>query len=206
MEVMDAVAPTLTPDEQWRRWVERWTWHVDQLPGLLEVMRGEVVPLASTRYDAVRVDVSRDGAPVPFRVDVVDSIDDLWAALVLYAENVRDLTGGTMPTVAQWRTRGEVAGIRPGADVRRDAFAVVAWLVDRVDLIAPLEQLGDSEDHLFGMIRSLRARYVTAPVPRPKRRMCTTCGDGEVVVRFVDDGTPKGARIARCDVCGEEFG
>lgn len=205
-------APVLTPDEQWRRWIERYTWHLDQVPGLLEAMRAEVVPLGATRYDAVRVDVSRDGSPVPFRVEVMDSVDELWAALVLYAENVDELLAATaplmlapLPLVGRWRVRSDVGGLRPSTDARREAFAIVAWLIDRIDWIAPLEQLGDSEDHLFRLIRSLRARYVSRPIRRARPRPCQLCGEGEVVVRFADDGSPKGARVAHCDVCGEEF-
>lgn len=207
-EVLLAEAPVLTPDEQWRRWIERYTWHLDQVPGLLEVMRAEIVPLAAFNYDAVRVDVSRDGAPAPFRVDLMDAADDLWAALVQYAENVQELVPAPLaplPNVGRWRLRGEVAGIRASADVRADAFAIVAWLVDRVHWVAPLEQLGDSEDHLFRLVRQLRARHVTKPVRRQRPRPCSLCGEGEVVVRFADDGSARGARVAKCDTCGEVY-
>ncbi len=205
--VLENDAPVLSPEEQWRRWVERWTWHLDQVPALLETLRDEAVPLAAFNYDAVRVQTSRDGAPVPFRVDVMDSVDELWAALVLYAENVRDLVPAIapLPAVGRWRVRSDVAGVRASSDVRRDAFAIVAWLIDHVDAIAPLEQLGDTEDHLFRLVRSLRARYVIKPVRRQRPRPCSLCGEGEVVVRFVEDGSAKGARTARCDVCGEVY-
>lgn len=206
-DVLMTDAPALTPDEQWRRWIERYTWHLDQVPGLLEVMRGEVPRISSdsARYGAERISSSRDGAPVPFRVDVMDSIDELWAALVLYAENVAELLGTTAPLVDRWRVRSDVGGLKPSTDARRESFTIVAWLVDRIDAIAPLEQLGDSEDHLFRLIRSLRARYVSRPVRHARPRPCSLCGEGEVVVRFADDGSPKGVRVARCDVCGEEF-
>lgn len=204
---------TLTPDEQWRRWIERYSWHLDLIPGLLEHIRAEIIPLAATRYDAVRVDVSRDGAPVPFRVDSLDTSDELWAALIQYAENVDQLLRqhapvilAPLPHASRWRTRGEAQGIRAGADVRHDAFAITAWLIDRVAYIAPLTELGDSEDYLFTMIRRLRARYLTSPAPRAPRRACELCLVGQVTVTFTEAPiSTKGERVAKCNLCGQVY-
>lgn len=204
-----AEAPVLSLEAQWALWVENYTWHLDQVPGLLEVIQASAIPLAAARYDAVRVDVSRDGAPVPFRVDSIDDADDLWSALVQYAENVADLferlgphTLAPMPLVARWRIGTETSGIRPGANVRADAFAVVAWLVELVDWVGQLPELGDSEAFLFDRIRALRPRYgLWAPAPRKRPApVCHTCGEAEMVVVF----SIAGRRLQRCPNCGEE--
>ncbi len=208
--------PILTPEEQWRRWVERYEWHLGLVPGLLEVMRDDVPRISSDsrRYGAERVGSSRDGAPLPFNADTLDSADELWAALVQYAENVDDLLAteaplvlAPLPTVSRWRARGEAQGIRSTGDVRRDAFAIVGWLIDRVDWIAPLPVLEESEDFLFTLIRRHRARYLGAPSRRESRRLCPLCRTGEVVVTFVEAPlSAKGERVAKCSLCGEVYG
>jgi hypothetical protein len=199
------LALMMPPEDQWRRWVQRWTWHLDQVPGLLEMMRAEAVPLAAFDYQAVRVQTSRDGAPMPFRVDAIDGSDDLWAALVQYADNVQDLMPSPLaplPAVARWNSRGEIAGIRSMSDVRRDAMLVVGWLVDRVHWIAPLEQLGDTEDHLFAQVRAAHARYGDASIivpgrPRSKARRCKVCGAAAVVPKLVGRDI-----VHACQDCG----
>lgn len=206
----------LTPDEQWRRWVERYEWHLGVVPSILDVMRDEVPRISSDsrRYGAERVSSSRDGAPLPFNADTLDSADELWAALVQYAENVDEILATTaplvlapLPTVGRWRARGEAQGIRSTGDVRRDAFAIVGWLIDRVDWIAPLTQLEDSEDFLFGLIRRSRARYLGGTPRRGPRRTCPLCRAGEVVVTFVEAPlSTKGERVAKCSLCGEVYG
>lgn len=194
----------LSPEAQWRAWVKRYTWHIDQVPGLLEAIRASVVPLASTRYDGMRVSSSREGVPMPFRVDAVDDADALWAALVQYTLNVAELLdvpgpGGLMLT---WRSRDEAAGIPSRAsqrDVRIAAFEVIAWLVQRVEAIAPLEALEGTEDFLFTHIRSLRARYTSAPKPRPEG-FCHVCGETAVVSEWTGDGS---TLVSRCTACGD---
>lgn len=214
--MLPEAAPILTPDEQWRRWVERYEWHLGLVPGLLDVMRDDVPRISSDsrRYGAERVSSSRDGAPLPFNADTLDNADELWAALVQYAENVDELLAteaplvlAPLPVVDRWRARGEVQGIRTTGDVRRDAFAIVGWLIDRVDWIAPLPVLEESEDFLFTLIRRHRSRYLGNPARRESRRLCPLCRTGEVVVTFVEAPlSTKGERIAKCSLCGEVYG
>lgn len=202
-EVLDAGEVQLSLEAQWRRWVRRYTWHLDQLPGLFEAMRSDVVPIGAVRYDRDRVDVSADGAPVPFRVEVVDAIDDLWSALVEYSENVDELLQthapavlAPLPRVGRWRLGDGVRGARAGADVRRDAFTLIGWLVERVDWIVPLPGLDDSEGFLFALIRQNAHRFLT-PKPEPKRA-CRVCGAHLVTLRWTARG-----EISECGRCGD---
>lgn len=188
------VEPVLSPEEQWRRWVKRYTRHLDQLPGLFEAMRSDVLPIGAVRYDRDRVDMSRDGVPVPFRVEVVDAIDDLWAALVQYSENVAQLLEADLPRVSVWRVGSEVAGVSSSADVRSDAYALIAWLIERADVILPLQELDDPQEYLFALIRS-NARRFMSPVPERGRR-CKVCGAAQVRVSWSDRG-----EVARCERC-----
>jgi len=201
LESLGAVPP-LSPDVQWRRWVRRYTWHLDQLPGLVEAMRSDVLPIGAAVYDRDRVDQSRD-APVPFRVEVVDAIDDLWAALVEYADNVDELLQvhapvvlAPLPHVGRWRSGSGVQGARAGADVRADAFTLIGWLIERVDWILPLQALDDSEEFLFSLIRQNANRFMR-PRPVPKAA-CRVCGTHAVSVRWTAT-----AEVVECSRCGD---
>ena len=42
-----AIPTTLALDPEWVAWTQRIEWHLDMVPGLLEVMRLDMVPLAA---------------------------------------------------------------------------------------------------------------------------------------------------------------
>lgn len=204
VEQWNLTSDTISLEAQWSRWTRRYSWHLDQLPGLFEAMRADVVPLGAVAYDRDRVDMSRDGAPVPFRVEAVDAIDDLWAALIEYADHVDALLIATapvvlapLPRVGRWSLRSGVQGARPGADLRRDAFAIIGWLVERVDWIVPLAALSDSEAYLFDMIRACAKRYLS-PRREPKRA-CRVCGARLITLRWTSRG-----EVSTCGGCGTE--
>jgi hypothetical protein len=191
------------------RWSQRYVWHLDQIPALLAAMRGAVVPLKSSRYDSDRVSGGGDSARLPFRVDAMDDADELWALLVLYAGEVVSLIGGSSPAVLRgwsWSTC-EVAGVPAGVgavDLLGASSEVVRWLCDRVEAIAALSGLEDSEDQLFGRVRSLRQAYrLASHTPRARRRRCLRCGSAGVVGAWE---TVAGREVGRlwCVVCGSE--
>lgn len=196
----------LSMEAQWRRWLNRYTWHLDQVPALLEGIRSDVARISSdsARYGGERVSSSREGAPVPFRVDAMDDSDDLWAALVQYTANVAELLDEPGPggVALTWRSRGEAAGIPSSAtlrDVRFAAFEIVAWILQRVEAIASLQQLEGTEDFLFWRIRSFRARYTSRPKPQAQG-FCDHCGETAVVSEWTGgDGT---VLASRCSACG----
>ena len=192
------------------RWVQRFEWHMDQLPVLMSTLRTLSVPLRAVRLDVPRVSGTHDPRTLPLRADVVDDADDLWAALAQYAANVADLLGVDPPRAlrASWAHGGDVVGVASGVS-GRDAsfltFEVIVWLLDRLGDIAGLP-LGDSEEFLFSLIRSLRARYMVPNAERAaRRRVCVVCQERGVGVSWLDvDGVA--VRVGRCRRCGAVYG
>lgn len=188
-----------------RRWVQRFEAHLDQVPVLIEFLRGHRVPLQAGSLNE-RVTGGGGEAPVPFRVDPVDDADDLWAALIEYTGEIASRLEQALPVTGSdvWATfrgtQGIPAHLGP-AGARRASFTIVAWLIDHAPRIHPLE-LTDSEDHLFTLIRKLSARYVVPSVDRPAhRRVCTVCGEQAVVVAWLLGGTGE----AECTTCGATY-
>lgn len=209
------IATTLALDPEWVAWTKRYEWHLDQVPGLLEVMRDATPRISSdsARYGTERTSSSRDGAPVPFSIDAVDDADELWGVLAAYVLEVADLLGEQPPHVfrASWWRAGEVQGVRASADsrtARADAFTVVGWLVDREEVIAPHSGLQDSEEHLFTLIRKTRGRWQGhVRPPRARPRLCGVCGQVSVVIEWMDvpGGIGPALPVGRCSTCGQLY-
>ncbi|GGH34069.1 hypothetical protein [Microbacterium album] len=208
------IPTTLALDPAWTAWTKRYEWHLDHVPGLLELMRDSTPRISSdsARYGKERTSSSRE-APVPFSIDAVDDADDLWGALAAYTLEVAELLGEHPPHVlrASWWRAGQVQGIRAAADARKarsDAFEVVAWLVDRETLIAAETGLQDSEEHLFALVRKSRARWQAAPRARSARpRPCHVCGEVAVLIDWMDvpGGIGPALPVGRCSRCGQQY-
>lgn len=190
------------------RWVRRFEWHLDQLPGILEVLRNDSSSLKSSRYDSVRVSGSREQTPLPFKVDLVDAADDLWAAAIEYSTEVAERIGLSLTTAASWRTSSGAMGLSSrvtGYQARVVAFELIAWLIKHAEAIAGLP-MNDAEDHLFGLIRRLREQYMLASVERPsRRRECTVCGERAVAAQWVTGDNGRAELLAECRRCGEGY-
>ncbi|PRB01778.1 hypothetical protein [Microbacterium sp. MYb64] len=187
------------------RWVHRYEAHLDQVPPLVEFLRGHRVPLKAAAMSE-RVTGGGGEAPVPFRLDPVDDADDLWCALVEYAGEVAERLEHALPVTGSdiWATFRGIQGIPAhlgSTGARNASFTIITWLIDRAPRILPLE-LTDSEDHLFALIRKLSARYLVPPIDRPaRRRVCTVCGEQTVVVAWLLGGTGE----AECTTCGATY-
>lgn len=188
-----------------RRWVHRFEAHLDQVPPLVEFLRGHMLPLKAGAL-AERVTGGGGAAPVPFRLDPVDDADDLWAALIEYAGEIAEHLETALPVNGSdvWASNGAVQGIPAHLGpngARRVTFLMIGWLIDRAPRIRPLG-LDDSEGHLFALIRKLSARYLVPPVDRPaRRRVCSVCGEQAVVVAWLLGGTGE----AECRTCGATY-
>lgn len=186
------------------RWTRRYRWHMESIPELLRLTRGDVAGIRATRYDGDRVTGGGDVRRLPFAVDAVDAGDELWSLLVLYALEVVDLVGGWAPPVLRtgvWNTR-EAQGLPPG--VSGDGafvmgFTVTSWLVKNAFTVSCFEQLADTEDHLFRKVRDMRARYGLDD--RARRRVCPVCGERGVTAVYTDVAGIERSKVW-CLVCG----
>ncbi|MFJ4174023.1 hypothetical protein [Microbacterium sp. NPDC089696] len=189
------------------RWVRRFEWHLDQLPGILEVLRADSSGLKAARLSE-RVSGGGGPARLPFNVDLVDTTDDLWAAVIEYTSEVAERLGETVTDAVTWRRSGAAVGLSSavtGYQARVLAFAVVRWLTERSEEISGLP-MNDAEDHLFGMIRRLRVQYMLPPVERPsRRRTCEACGERAVAAEWVSDALGRGVLVVECRDCGESY-
>lgn len=210
------IPTTLALDSEWVQWESRYLWHIDQIPGLIEVMRDSRVPLAASQTDKVVVSGSKaDANPVPIRFEQNEYEapgDALWAALVEYTVEVADALHEPHPHVlrASWFYRGAVAGLRASTDsrtARAHAFEVVAWLADRVQKIAPLAGVQTGEEFLFELIRKARGRHVIARPRRARPRVCEVCGEQAVHVEWMDVPGRIGPAlpVGRCSECGQQY-
>jgi hypothetical protein len=186
------------------RWTKRYRWHMESIPELLRLTRGDVAGIRATRYDGDRVTGGGDPRKLPFAVDAVDAGDELWSLLVIYALEVVDLVGGWAPPVLRsgvWNTR-EAQGLPPG--VSGDAAYTMAaevtdWLVGRSFTVSCFEQLAETEDHLFRRVRDMRARYGLDD--RARCRLCDVCGERGVTAMYSDVAGVEHSKVW-CLVCG----
>lgn len=188
-------------------WTRRYAFHLLSIPELIAVTRSQVAPLKAARYDGEKVDGGGAEGHVPFRVEVVDDADLLWALLIIYAREVAYLIGGAAPAAvkeASWETAGDVAGIRAQRTTgiaSAQARQVVQWLISRSAEVARHADLADSEDHLFTLVRKLRLRYGIEERAGSNARRCATCGERKVVAVYATVAGME-AQLVQCTACG----
>jgi hypothetical protein len=188
------------------RWTQRFEQHLDQVPMLLEVLRGARGGVHAARTGSERVSGGGGVAPSPLRETPVDDADDLWAALVEYTGEVAERLQDPAPAAvgATWAIDESVRGLPSwmNSELAYTAgFVIVSWLIERGVDIASL-RMNDAEEFLFSLIRKLQSRYVLDPIERPAHaRTCSVCGERAVVVSWVSDETGE----ASCRVCGATY-
>lgn len=188
-------------------WTRRYRFHLDSIPELIAVARERLVPLAAARYDGEKVSGGGRDGHVPFQVDAMDDADLLWSLLIIYAREVAYLIGGKAPGVitdTAWETAGDVAGIRArrtAAIAAAEARIITNWLVYRAGEVAQHGHLGDTEEQLFTLVRSLRLRYGIEERPRSNARRCATCGARKVVAVYATVAGME-AELVQCTGCG----
>lgn len=190
------------------RWVRRYRWHIGAIPELMLLTRQALVPLKAQALSE-RVQGGGDVRRLPMNGDAVDEADLLWALLVLYAREVAYKLGGSSPEVirnAVWSSDAEPQGLPPGL-TGSAAYAlaemVTSWLIPRALSIAEFAELADTEDHLFGYVRSLRSRYGVHTAEGERRRFCDVCGRHGVVAGFTEKAGIEFSRVW-CTHCGHE--
>lgn len=224
------ITETFAVDVEHRKWVAEFTWHLDIVPVLLEVLVDAALPpipvgggsvfdkdqITGGGYrdnmqilDRFEVHASGEigGRLVDQRPAVADAIE-LWDWLTGY-------TTGASSWVNQYVTVPYPADLPPAMDRRPNAdpltarglaLVTVGWLIDRADLIAKFDALEPHREEMFALIRRLRGRYGVFNHPRRARpALCGTCGERAVVIDWIDgeNGSPKPVRGGKCRNCGE---
>ena len=215
---VDAIDPTATA----RRWSEKFTYHLDLIPVVLEAIVETTLPAlgvsrGGSRFDRPQVtgggyqdtmsamlavfDQSGRADGIQPSAAVKDA-RELWSWLVEYTNAVDAWIAPTRPA--------PTLASRPDADpltARALALPACGWLIDHADTIHTVTELDEHSEAMFTEIRRLRGRYGVTPRPRTPREMCTTCGRRDVVAAWASDpsGSPKPIRVARCRSCGETW-
>jgi hypothetical protein len=211
-------------DRERRRWVEAFTWHLDQLPPLMEtmgVLRLPSIPVSrgGSRFDKLQITGGGfiDNIPVTDGGAHVDQAA-LWAMLVEYARaatawvniGIDAPWAPELPPIADY-PRVWAGPARVDADpllARRIALQTTGWLIDHADAIEPIHELDEYREQLFIEIRRMRARYRSAgTIRRARPRTCGVCGESAVIVDWIDaaNGSPRPVQVGRCKVCGQIY-
>ncbi|MGW9345565.1 hypothetical protein ACWGR3_28850 [Streptomyces albidoflavus] len=191
----------IDPDAAYRRWVERFLWHVDQLPALVETTGTIVMAARGVKAAPLKERVSGGGY-----VDNVPLVDGPESR---NARAVWDATRAYI-TCASGHLGVEGPLLPPGLpdDVelaRLWAFAANEWLSSVVDYIRAWPDLGELEDALFRLIRRARGRVDMHTVRRTRPELCTTCGEAAVLVDWIDGVDGEAALVKACKVCGQLY-
>lgn len=220
----------IDPDATHRRWVQEFTWHLDLIPVLMDVLVDATLPTIpvgkGSRFDREPI----TGGGYTDNMRILDSFEVLatgdtggrlvgQGAAAEAAELWEWLTGYTS-AVSSWLNHSvdvpwapdfpPVMDRRPNADpltARGLALVTVGWLIDRADQIAPLTELESHREAMFTLIRHLRGRYGVFNHPRRARpALCTVCGEYAVRTSWATskDGRARSVEVKRCSTCGDE--
>lgn len=213
-----------------RQWVASFTWHLDLVPVLMNVLIDATLPTVpvggGSRFDKDQITgggyrdnmtildqflIGQEGRLEPTGA-AADAID-LWEWLTGYTFAVAVWLNHDVP-VPYAIPDGDIPPLnvrRPNADpltAHGLALVTVGWLIDRADRIAPITELETHREEMFTLIRRLRGRYGVFNHPRRARpSLCEVCGERAVVVDWVDgaNGSPKPVRGGKCRNCGQTY-
>lgn len=204
MVALNVPVDAIDPERALREWVKRYTYHLDLLPPLMEVLIWMTIPsIRASATDQVKI----TGGGFVDNVKVVDPT----AGPAADATYLWDMVVDYVHAVGEWITPARPAPAlsqKPDADpllARGHALETAGWLIDHAALIAGVRELDEFEEVMFEEIRRLRARYgVFSTARRPKER-CSLCGELAVTLVWVDgkNGSPKPVRASRCGNCGD---
>lgn len=195
-----APVDAIDPDAAYERWKERYLWHAQQIPHVIDYEGGSVIVsiarLKASRFDQVRVSGGGyiDNLPV---ADGPGSRDNaaIWNALRTYLTCAAGHLGMESPVLPP-AIPAELALAREWA------YAVSGWLVEAVEFIGAWPDLDQYEDGLFRLIRRARRRQGDQVTTVAAPELCLVCGERAVRVDWLDGagGTP--VLTKACAVCG----
>ena len=187
----------IDPDAAYQQWVDRFLWHVDQLPTVIETAGTVVAVSRGLRAAPLRERLS--GGGYVDNIPLVDGPESrnaraVWDALRGYLVTAASRLGMESPQLP--------AALPDDVDISRDwAYAANAWLSDIVYDIRDWPDLSALEEQLFRLIRRARTRLDTSTARRARPELCTRCGENGVLVDWITapDGTAQLSKI--CVVC-----
>ncbi|ROS62188.1 hypothetical protein EDF38_1291 [Frigoribacterium sp. PhB160] len=178
-----------------------------EAPALVGYVRALMVPGLGGAQDGMPRAASKT-APLPMRADAVDDTDDIFARLTYWVNYWSTAYKVAPPSavLVHWARDGEAAGFRAEttpAGAQALLTQVTTWLLIRHDLIALHADGPVFFDDVNEMLRSLWAKYPTAP--RAARgvldRACPVCDRFAFGAHWPDDADVDGFELS-CSFCG----
>ncbi|HEY9310269.1 MAG TPA: hypothetical protein VIP82_20895 [Microbacterium sp.] len=196
-----AAVEAIDPEAAYHRWVERFLWHVDQLPSVVETTGTIAVAARGVHAAPLRERVSGGGY-----IDNIPLVDGpearsgraVWSALRGYLVVASSRLGVEAPQIP--------AGLPDDVELARQwAYAANEWLAAVVHEIRDWPDLAELEEALFRLIRRARGRVDPHTARRARPELCRTCGEAAVLVDWID-GPDGAAELAKaCKVCGQTY-
>lgn len=191
----------IDPDAAYREWVDRFLWHVDQLPALVETTGTIALAVRGVRASQLTERVT--GGGFYDNIPLVDGPESrnaraVWNALRGYLVVAASRLGLEAPALP--------AGLPDDVELAREwAFAANAWLSDIVYEIRAWPDLDEREEHLFRLIRRARGRLELHTTRRARPELCVRCGEVGVTVDWIDgpDGQDRLSKV--CVVCRSTY-
>lgn len=187
----------IDPDAGYREWVDRFLWHVDQLPALVETTG--TIALASRGIRASQLTERITGGGFYDNIPLVDGPESrnaraVWNALRGYLVVAASRLGLEAPALP--------ATLPDDVELAREwAFAANAWLSEVVYEIRSWPDLDELEEQLFRLIRRARTRLDTHTARRARPELCTRCGENGVTIDWIDGPDGQAILSKACVIC-----
>lgn len=191
----------IDPDAAYREWVDRFLWHVDQLPALVETTG--TIALAARGIRASQLTERVSGGGFYDNIPLVDGPESrnaraVWDALRGYLVVASSRLGLEAPALP--------AGLPDDVELAREwAFAANAWLSDVVHEIRSWPDLDELEEQLFRLVRRARHRLDTHTTRRSRPELCTRCGEPGVLIDWIDGPDGQALLSKVCVVCRTNY-
>lgn len=191
----------IDPDAGYRSWMQRFLWHVDQLPNLVEATGTIVVAARGIR-----------AAPIQERLTGGGYVDNMPLVDGPESRNARAVWDATRAYIAKASSHLGVEGpilppvLPDDVQLARDwAYAANEWLAAIAPHILAWPDLDELEEALFRLIRRARTRVDAGTVRRARPELCVVCAQEGVLVDWVDGpgGTAQLSKV--CKVCGQVY-
>lgn len=191
----------IDPDAAYNEWVDRFLWHVDQLPALVETTGTIAVAVHGIQASQLRERVT--GGGFYDNIPLVDGPESrnaraVWDSLRGYLVVASSRLGLEAPTLP--------VGLPDDVELAREwAFAANAWLSDVVYEIQSWPDLDELEEQLFRLIRRARSRLDLHTARRTRAELCTRCGENGVIVDWIDGADGQALLSKVCVICRTNY-